>query len=176
MASASELDPVFTKQQRIAELAKQSPQMGFTSLNHHLDLIWLVAAFNRTRKSGAPGVDGQTADDYGLSLLDNLESLLDRAKSGTYRAPPVRRVRIPKGTGTETRPIGIPTLEDKVLQRAVVLALEPIYEQDFLTCSYGYRPGRSAHQALQALWQQVMDLGGCWLLEVDIRKFFDHAS
>ncbi len=173
MASASELDPVFTKQQRIAELAKQSPQMGFTSLNHHLDLIWLVEAFNRTRKSGAPGVDGQTADDYGLNLLDNLESLRDRAKSGAYRAPPVRRVRIPKGTGSETRPLGIPTLEDKVLQRAVVLALEPIYEQDFLNCSYGFRPGRSAHQALQAVWQQVMDLGGCWLLEVDIRKFFD---
>jgi group II intron reverse transcriptase/maturase len=173
MASASELDPVFTKQQRIAELAKQSPQMGFTSLNHHLDLNWLVAAFNRTRKDGAPGVDGQTADDYGLNLLGNLESLLDRAKSGTYRAPPVRRVRIPKGTGPETRPLGIPTLEDKVLQRAVVLALEPIYEQDFLNCSYGFRPGRSAHQALQAVWQQVMDLGGCWLLEVDIRKFFD---
>jgi len=173
MAGASEPDPVFTKQQRIAELAKQSPQMGFTSLNHHLDLIWLVEAFNRTRKSGAPGVDGQTADDYGLNLLDNLESLRDRAKSGAYRAPPVRRVRIPKGTGSETRPLGIPTLEDKVLQRAVVLALEPIYEQDFLNCSYGFRPGRSAHQALQAVWQQVMDLGGCWLLEVDIRKFFD---
>jgi len=107
MASASELDPVFTKQQRIAELAKQSPQMGFTSLNHHLDLNWLVAAFNRTRKDGAPGVDGQTADDYGLSLLDNLESLVDRAKSGTYRAPPVRRVRIPKGTGPETTAVNI---------------------------------------------------------------------
>ena len=173
MAGASEPDPVSTKQQRIAELAKQSPQMGFTSLNHHLDLIWLVEAYNRTRKDGAPGVDGQTAEDYGRCLLDNLESLLDRAKSGTYRAPPVRRVRIPKGTGTETRPLGIPTLEDKVLQRAVVLALEPIYEQDFLPCSYGFRPGRSAHQALQALWQQVMAPGGCWLVEVDIRKFFD---
>ncbi len=155
MAGASEPDPVSTKQQRIAELAKQSPQMGFTSLNHHLDLIWLVEAYNRTRKDGAPGVDGQTAEDYGRCLSDNLESLLDRAKSGTYRAPPVRRVRIPKGTGTETRPLGIPTLEDKVLQRAVVMALEPIYEQDFLHCSYGFRPGRSAHQALQALWQQV---------------------
>jgi RNA-directed DNA polymerase len=173
MAGASEPDPVFTRQQRIAELAKQSPQMGFTSLNHHLDLIWLVEAYQRTRKDGAPGVDGQTAEDYGRSLVDNLESLLDRAKSGAYRAPPVRRVRIPKGMGTETRPLGIPTLEDKVLQRAVVLALEPIYEQDFLPCSYGFRPGRSAHQALQALWRQVMELGGCWLVEVDIRKFFD---
>jgi group II intron reverse transcriptase/maturase len=173
MAGASEPDPVSTKQQRIAELAKQAPQMGFTSLNHHLDLLWLGVAYDRTRKDGAPGVDGQTADDYVLSLRENLESLLDRAKSGTYRAPPVRWVRIPKGTGNETRPLGIPTLEDKVLQRAVVMALEPIYEQDFHNCSYGFRPGRSAHQALQALWQQTMDLGGCWLLEVDIRKFFD---
>jgi len=147
--------------------------MGFTSLNHHLDLAWLAGAYQRTRKDGAPGVDGQTADDYGLSLLANLESLLGRAKSGTYRAPPVRRVHIPKATGDETRPIGVPTLEDKVLQRAVVMALEPIYEQDFLDCSYGFRPGRSAHQALEALWQQAMDLGGCWLVEVDIQKFFD---
>jgi len=175
MAGAQEPDPVFTKQQRIAELAKQTPQRGFTSLNHHLDLRWLAEAFNRTRKDGAPGVDGQTADDYVESLRDNLESLLDRAKSGAYRAPPVRRVRIPKGTGRETRPLGIPTLEDKVLQRAVVMALEPIYEQDFLPCSYGFQPGRSAHQALQALWQQTMDLGGCWLVEVDIRQFFDSA-
>jgi group II intron reverse transcriptase/maturase len=173
MAGASEPDPVFTKQQRIAALAKQVPQMGFTSLNHYLDLPWLGAAYDQTRKDGAPGVDGQTADDYMQSLRDNLLSLLDRAKSGTYWAPPVRRVRIPKGTGSETRPLGIATLEDKILQRAVVLVLEPIYEQDFLPCSYGFRPGRSAHQALQALWQQTMDLGGCWLLEVDIQKFFD---
>jgi RNA-directed DNA polymerase len=173
MAGASEPDPVSTKQQRIAELAQQAPQMGFTSLNHHLDLHWLAEAYRRTRKDGAPGVDGQTAEDYELSLMANLRSLLDRAKSGAYRAPPVRRVRIPKGAGPETRPLGIPTLEDKVLQRAVVMALEPIYEQDFRNCSYGFRPGRSAHQALDALWQQVMGLGGCWLVEVDIRKFFD---
>jgi group II intron reverse transcriptase/maturase len=147
--------------------------MGFTSLNHHLDMAWLLEAFQRTRKDGAVGVDGQTKDDYGMSLAANLQSLLDRAKSGTYRAPPVRRVRIPKGTGNETRPLGIPTLEDKILQRAVVMALEPIYEQDFLSCSYGFRPGRSAHMALQAIWRQTMDLGGCWLVEVDIRKYFD---
>lgn len=176
MAGASEPDPVLTKQQRIAELAKQSPQLGFTSLNHHLDLDWLSEAFRRTRKDGAPGVDGQTGEDYAVSLVDNLTALLDRAKSGTYRAPPLRRAHIPKGTGNETRPLGIPTLEDKVLQRAVVMAMEPIYELDFLDCSYGYRPGRSAHQALAALWQQTMDLGGCWLLEVDIRKFFDNLD
>jgi RNA-directed DNA polymerase len=85
----------------------------------------------------------------------------------------VRRVYIPKGTGPETRPIGIPTFEDKILQRAVVMALEPVYEQDFLDCSYGFRPGRSAHQALDALWRQTMAMGGGWIVEVDIRKFFD---
>ena len=133
MASASELDPVFTKQQRIAELARQAPQMGFTSLAHHIDLRWLYEAYLRTRRDGAAGVDGQTAADYAANLRGNLESLLERAKSGTYRAPPVRRVHIPKGTGPETRPIGIPTFEDKVLQRAVVMVLEAVYEQDFRT-------------------------------------------
>jgi RNA-directed DNA polymerase len=173
MASASELDPVSTKQQRIAELAKQSPHMGFTSLAHHIDLRWLHEAYLRTRHDAAPGVDGQTVHDYNANLPENLQSLLERAKSGTYRAPPVRRVHIPKGTGTETRPIGIPTFEDKVLQRAVVMVLEAVYEQDFRPCSYGFRPGRSAHQALQSLWQQTMDSRGGWVLEVDIRKFFD---
>jgi RNA-directed DNA polymerase len=173
MASASELDPVLTKQQRIAELARQSPQMGFTSLAHHIDLHWLYEAYLRTRPDGAPGVDGQTIRDYNVGLGDNLRSLLERAKSGTYQAPPVRRVHIPKGTGPETRPIGIPTFEDKILQRAVVMVLEAVYEQDFRNCSYGFRPGRSAHQALDSLWQQTMGMRGGWVVEVDIRKFFD---
>jgi RNA-directed DNA polymerase len=165
---------VYTRQQRIAELAKQAPQMAFTSLNHYLDLSWLYEAYRRTRRDGAPGVDGQTAVDYERDLEQNLRSLLDRAKSGTYRAPPVRRVHIPKGgSSTETRPIGIPTFEDKVLQRAVTMVLEAIYEQDFYDCSYGFRPKRSAHQALESLWQQTMESGGGWILEVDIRKFFD---
>jgi RNA-directed DNA polymerase len=135
MAGASNLEPVSTRQQRIAELAKQAPQMSFTSLNHHIDRWWLHEAFLRTRRNGAPGVDGQSAEDYAANLPDNLQSLLDRAKTGSYRAPPVRRVRIPKGPDTtEKRPIGIPTFEDKVLQRGVVMALEPIYEQDFRDC------------------------------------------
>jgi len=170
---ASNFEIVSTRQERIAALAKQAPQMGFTSLNHHIDLAWLHEAYQRTRKDGAVGVDGQTAADYEANLEANLQSLLDRAKSGTYWAPPVRRVHIPKGTGGDTRPIGIPTFEDKVLQRAVVMVLEAIYEQDFYACSYGFRPGRSAHQALDALWQQTMQMGGGWILEVDIRKFFD---
>jgi group II intron reverse transcriptase/maturase len=147
--------------------------MGFTSLAYHIDLGWLYAAYLRVRPDGAAGVDGQTVAGYTANLRDNLQSLLDRAKSGTYRAPPVRRVHIPKGTGGDSRPIGIPTFEDKVLQRAVVMALEAVYEQDFLDCSYGFRPGRSAHQAPDAVWQQAMGLGGGWILEVDIRKFFD---
>ena len=174
MAGALNPSTVLTRQQQIAARAQQAPQMGFTSLNHHLDYVWLCEAYRRTRRDGAAGVDGQTATDYEADLQSNLQSLLGRAKSGTYRAPPVRRVHIPKGPGSsETRPIGIPTFEDKVLQRAVVMLLEPIYEQDFHDCSYGFRPGRSAHQALEALWQRTMKSDGGWILEVDIRKFFD---
>ena len=148
--------------------------MVFTSLAHLIDIPWLHEAYHRTRKDGAVGVDGQTGKDYEANLEGNLQSLLDRAKSGTYVAPPVRRVHIPKaGSETETRALGIPTFEDKVLQRAVAMVLETIYEQDFLDCSYGFRPGRSAHQALEALWQRTMKMGGGWIVEVDIRKFFD---
>jgi len=168
---------VSTKQERIAELAKQSPQMAFTSLAYLVDIDWLKEAYRRTRKDGAVGVDGVTAAEYEQDLEGNLQRLLDRAKSGTYHAPPVRRVHIPKGgSSTETRPIGIPTLEDKILQRAVVMLLEPIYEQDFLDCSYGFRPGRSAHQALAWLWEQTMDCQGGWILDVDVRKFFDNLD
>jgi len=157
-------------------LAEQSPHRAFTSLAYLMDIDWLKEAYRRTRKGGAVGVDGVTADQYEQDLEGNLQRLLDRAKSGTYRAPPVRRVHIPKGgSTTETRPIGIPTLEDKVLQRAIVMLLEPIYEQDFLDCSYGFRPGRSAHDALKSFRDQTMDSRprGGWVYEVDIRKFFD---
>lgn len=127
-----------------------------------------------TRKDGAVGVDGVNTQEYERDLEGNLQRLLDRVKSGTYQAPPVRRVHIPKGgSATETRPIGIPTLEDKVLQRAVVTLLEPIYERDVLDCSYGFRPGRSTHQALEFFRNPLMNCRGGWVLEVDIRKFFD---
>ncbi len=176
MASTPRLDSVSTKRQRIATLARQAPTMSFTTLAHHIDLDWLREAFRLTRKDGAAGVDGQTAATYAADLEANLRSLLDRAKSGTYKAPPVRRVHIPKGKGTETRPIGIPTFEDKILQRAVAMVLESVYEQDFLDCSYGFRPGRSPHQALQSFREQMMAMRGGWVLEVDIRKFFDHLD
>ena len=163
---------VSTKLERVAKLAREAPDMAFRNLAHLIDIDWLREAYRRTRKGGARGVDGQSAQEYQANLEDNLQSLLERAKSGTYRAPPVRRVHIPKGSGSETRPLGIPTFEDKVLQRAVAMVLEAVYEQDFLDCSYGFRPRRSAHLALEALQNQSVVMAGGWVLEIDIRKFF----
>ena len=163
-----------TKLEQIAKRAKEMPGVAFNTLAHHIDIEWLREAYRRTRKDGAVGVDGQTAVEYAVNLEGNLRSLLDRAKSGDhYRAPPVRRAHIPKGDGSKTRPIGIPTFEDKVLQRAVAMVLEAVYEQDFYDCSYGFRPGRSAHDALRALREPLMEMNGGWVLEADIEKFFD---
>src|SRR6266436_5684826 len=162
MEETSGSTTVCTKLERIAKLARQAPEMAFTTLAQHIDIDWLKEAYRRTRKDGAVGVDGQTAKEYAANLEENLQSLLERAKSGTYRAPPVRRVEIPKGDGSQTRPIGIPTFEDKVLQRAVAMALEAVYEQDFLECSYGFRPGRSAHQALEVLWHEAVCRAGAF--------------
>ena len=173
MTGTQNSEAVSTKLQRIAELARRLPQTALTNLSHHIDVEWLREAFRRTRKDGAAGVDGQTWSDYEQDIEKNLASLLTRFKSGSYRAPPVRRVHIPKGDGTETRPIGIPTLEDKVLQRAVAMCLNAVYEQDFMDCSFGFRPGRSAHNALDRLRTEVMEMWGGWIVEVDIRRFFD---
>jgi len=172
MESAMELKEVYTKQQRIAELARLMPNVSFTSLAYHIDLEWMYEAYRKTRKDGAAGVDAVTAEEYEEDLDGNLRSLLERFKSGVYFAPPVKRGYVPKEDG-RLRPIGIPALEDKILQRAVVMVLTPLYEQDFLNCSYGFRPDRSVHQVLDALWKKAMEMGGCWILEVDIRSFFD---
>jgi len=147
--------------------------MVITTLAHHIDLAWLYEAYRQTRKSGAVGVDEVTASEYAKNLEANLTCLLDRFKSGTYYAPAVRRVEIKKGDGRSMRPIGIPTFEDKVLQRAVAMALEAVYEQDFCDCSYGFRFGRSAHDALEALWHGLMGVRGGWVVDLDISKFFD---
>jgi retron-type reverse transcriptase len=149
--------------------------MVFTSLSHVIDIYFLEEAYARTRKDGAAGVDGQMAQEYAANLRANLQSLLDRFKAGAYQAPPVRRAYIPK-EGGKSRPIGIPTFEDKVLQRAVAMVLEAIYEQEFRDCSYGLRPGRSAHQALEVLRDGTMDLYGGWVLELDIQSFFDELE
>jgi group II intron reverse transcriptase/maturase len=172
MAETSGSDPISTRLERIATLARQVRDQPLTTLAYHIDLDWLREAHRRTRKDGATGVDGQTADEYAANLEGNLQSLLERAKSGTYRAPPVRRAYIPKDNG-EKRPLGIPTFEDKVLQRAVTMVLEAVYEQEFLDCSYGFRPGRSANQALDVLHREASKMAGGWVIEIDIRKYFD---
>src|SRR5260370_25896616 len=156
-------------------LARQTRGAPRTTLAHHIDLQWLQEAYRRTRKDGAAGVDGQNAEQYAAHLDDNLRSLLERAKSGTYRAPPVRRAYIRKSNG-EMRGLGIPTFEEKVLQRAVVMVLQAVYEQEFLDCSYGFRPGRSAHQALDTLHWQATKMAGGWVIELDIRKYFDSVG
>ena len=168
---------ISTRQGKLAELARIEPKLELMTVAHHVDMAWLREAYRRTRKDGAAGVDGVTAAQYEAGLEANLSGLLDRFKSGRYRAPPVRRVHIPKpGKAGKTRPLGIPTLEDKVLQRAVLMALEPIFEQDFLDCSYGFRPGRGPHMALEALWRGLMGLGGGWVIDLDIRSFFDEVD
>ena len=177
MTRTSSREVISTRQEKLATLARIEPKLELSTLAHHIDEVWLREAYRRTRKDGAVGMDGVTAEAYEAHLEANLSSLLGRFKSGRYRAPAVRRVHIPKdGTRKKTRPIGIPTLEDKVLQRAVLMVLEPVYEQDFLSCSYGFRPGRSAHQALQALWQGLMEIGGGWIIDLDIQSFFDDVD
>jgi group II intron reverse transcriptase/maturase len=161
-----------TKRQRIAELARKKRGVALSTLHHVIDLEWMKEAYRLTRKDGAPGTDGVTAAEYAKNLEANLLDLLERIKSGRYRAPPVRRAYIPKADGS-LRPLGLPTFEDKVAQRAIVMVLEPVYEQDFLPCSYGFRPGRSAHQALQDLRTAFMSQGLRWVLEIDTVKYFD---
>jgi hypothetical protein len=165
-------ESVSTKQERIAMLAKDNPEMALATIGHYLDYEWMKYAYDCTRKDGAVGVDGQTGEDYAANLEQNLLGLIDRLKSGSYRAPPVRRHFIEKADGSK-RGLGIPSFEDKVAQRAIVLLLEPIYEVDFSECSYGFRRGRSAHEALRAVWGGIARNGARWVLDVDIRKFFD---
>jgi RNA-directed DNA polymerase len=166
-----------TKRQRIADLARTKSGVALSTLHHVLDLEWMREAYRLTRKDGAPGIDGVTAAEYAQNLEANLSDLLERIKSGRYQAPPVRRVYIPKGDGAGSlRPLGLPTFEDKVAQRAIVMVLEAIYEQDFLPCSYGFRPGRSAHQALQELRTGFMSHGLRWVIDLDIENYFGSIS
>ena len=165
----------YTKQQWIVGQARANPERVFTSLHHLIDIEWLREAYRRTRKDGAAGIDGVTAEDYEKDLGANLDNLLNRIKSGSYVAPPVRRHYIPKADGTK-RPLGIPTFEDKVAQRAILMLLEPIYETDFLPCSYGFRPGRSAHDALYAIRTGIMEQGHRWVIDADISKYFDSIT
>lgn len=163
---------ITTRLQRIAELARRHPTRVFSSVAHAIDLEWVREAYRRTRKDGARGVDDRDAVDFAANLEENLRCLAEKLRTSSYRPPPVRRAHIPKANG-KTRPIGIPTFEDKVAQRAVAMLLEAIYEADFYPDSYGFRPGRSAHQALKELQKRPTYWHRCWVIEADIQSFFD---
>jgi len=160
---------------KVAERAKQEPDGQFHSLAHLISVSALLRAYHRQRANAAVGVDGITKEDYGQNLWSNVLDLHERLKTKRYRHQPIRRVHIPKDNG-KTRPLGISAFEDKLVQDALREVLQAVYEQDFLACSYGFRPGRSAHDAVRAL-HQVADRGGMnWVLEADIQSFFDNVD
>lgn len=160
---------------KVAERAKREPAGRFHSLAHLIDEELLAKAFARLRSHAAIGVDGITKEHYEQDLQRNLQGLHERLRTRRYRHQPIRRVHIPKEPG-RTRPIGISTTEDKVVQNALREVLQAIYEQDFLDCSYGFRPGRSAHDAIRALTRAVDAGEAKWILEIDIASFFDSVS
>jgi len=161
---------------RVRQAAAKDKKLRFTALLHHIyNLDTLRMAYFSLKKEAAPGVDGETWRHYGEELGTNLQDLSERLKRGAYRAKPVRRVYIPKADGRQ-RPLGVTALEDKIVQRAAVEVLNAIYETDFLGFSYGFRPGRSQHQALDALYTGLLTRKVNWVLDLDIRGFFDGLS
>jgi len=173
MASSSDRGPPMSPGLlKVAERAKQHPDARFNSLAHLMDEAALGRAYDRMRRNAAVGVDGITKEQYGQRLNDNLRELHERLKTMRYRHQPIRRVHIPKGDG-RTRPIGVSSVEDKIVQGALREVLEAVYEQDFLECSYGFRPGRSAHDALRAMHQMANRERITVILEADIQAFFD---
>src|SRR6202158_2652305 len=161
--------------ERVRQAASKD-KLRFTALLHHIyNPETLRMAYFSLKKEAAPGVDGETWRNYGETLEDNLQDLSHRLKRGAYRAKPVRRVSIPKADGRQ-RPLGVPALEDKIVQRAAVEVLNAIYETDFLGFSYGFRPGRSQHQALDALYTGPLTKKVNWVLDLDIKSFFDGLS
>jgi RNA-directed DNA polymerase len=162
--------------EQVRQAARKDKKLRFTALLHHIyNLETLRMAYFSLKKEAAPGVDGETWRHYGEQLEMNLQDLSDRLKRGAYRAKPVRRVYIPKADGRQ-RPLGVPALEDKIVQRATVEVLNAIYETDFLGFSYGFRPERSQHRALDALYTGLLTRKVSWVLDLDIRSFFDKIS
>lgn len=173
MSDAQTPESVCTRIRRIREKARQEPNLRFNSLAHLLTVELLRKAFSELREEARPGVDGVTAREYGQNLEKNLQDLHERLREGRYRAQPVRRAFIEKESGAQ-RPLGIPVLEDKLVQRATLDILEAIYEQDFLPCSYGYRPGRGAQDALAEVFRVVVTKKTNYILEADIKGYFDN--
>src|SRR5271157_2805197 len=162
--------------ERVRQAAKKDKKLRFTALLHHIyNLETLRMAYFRLKREAAPGVDGETWRHYGEQLEVNLQDLSERLKRGAYRAKPVRRVYIPKADGRQ-RPLGVTALEDKLVQRATVEVLNAIYETDFLGFSYGFRPGRNQHKALDALFCGLHQRRVNWVLDLDVRSFFDRLS
>jgi group II intron reverse transcriptase/maturase len=166
-----------TQLDQITQKAKSNPKMRFTALAHQLTPEFLTETWRQMNRRGASGIDGETTKEFERDLDTRVQQLCERLKRDAYQAPPVRRVEIPKGPGKAgTRPLGIPTVEDRLLQRAVARILEAVFEADFLDCSYGFRPGRNPHSALRALREIVMIKKGGHMFEADIRGYFNHIQ
>ncbi len=163
---------VRTRQKRIAHIAGKYADTPLTTLGHNIDMSWMYTAFQKLKKNKSAGLDNVTVSEYAVNLEPNLADLLQRAKDGSYRATPVKRVEIPKNE-KEMRVIGIPTVERKVLEQAVKMVIEPIYEMIFRDCSHGFRKEHSQHMALEVLRDALMEMKGGWVLDVDIRNYFD---
>lgn len=160
---------------RVRTVARQRKKERFTALMHHVTVELLEQAFLDLKRNAAAGIDGVSWQDYDANLLDKLVSLHARVQRGTYKALPVRRRFIPKPDG-RLRPLGVTSLEDKIVQRAIVMVLNTIYESEFLGLSYGFRPGRSQHDALDALSVGITTTAVNWVLDADIRSFFDRID
>jgi group II intron reverse transcriptase/maturase len=161
-----------TQNDRLSELAREDPKKQFFSIAHLITPEALYAAFRNLRKKASAGVDGVTYQIYEKDAARKIQQLHERLKEGKYRAQPLRRIYIPKENGKE-RPISIPSLEDKIVQKATGEVLNAIYEQDFLECSYGFRPGRGPHQALDEVGRVICTRPTSWILELDITAYFD---
>jgi RNA-directed DNA polymerase len=160
--------------ERVRQVAERDKQVRFTTLLHHVyNVEHLRRAYHALKREAAPGIDGETGQHYGEALEENLADLSGRLARGAYRAKPVRRAYIAKADGRQQRPLGIPTLEDKLVQRATVDVLNAIYETDFLGFSYGFRPGRSPHHALDALYAGLLTRKVNWVLDADIRGCYE---
>ena len=164
-----------TRLDRIAAKAQSNPKLRFTALAHLLTPEFLLETWGQMNRRGASGVDGEMAEEFAVHLEERIGALYRKLRSGAYRPPPVRRVDIPK-SGGGSRPLGIPTVEDRLLQRAVARILGAIYEADFLDCSYGFRPGRKQHQALKALRSQFIAGKVMHVHEADIRGYFNRIN
>lgn len=167
---------VETKLERIAEVAKQKPNEAFTSLSHYLNKEMLTQCHRELEADKAPGVDRVTKEEYEKNLTENIENLIGRLKKHSYRSQPARRVYIPKESGQNMRPLGLPAYEDKIVQSGINKVLQAIYEQDFLDCSYGFRPKRSQHDALKKLNEHIERGKINYVVDADIRGFFDNVS